>query len=636
MASRIVVLGDPEVAQLRNIRDFMKSRDTRVDHVGLSDMGKYSQTMTTAGYISFVPVHQRNKLETFLGRLPVDRAGDCVLFQQAVQKEDIDALAGIPVSGFFHSPITTVDLHTMCRVMGISNEESVHKRSLFGEVVKYREENRKLITIATALSSVNSFGNLLNLILTETRKAVTADAASIYLRPQRVPGGEFTDRLQFEITQNDSVKVDEQIRTTTIPISDDHIAGYVAKTGTSLNIEDVNAISGDRQFKWGREVTTRLGYPMKSMLTIALKNLEGEVVGVLQLMNKKRNEQIVLDSEEKARDQVIAFSHSDEEFISSIGSLVAASIERAYLYKNIHDIFEGFLNASSEAIDARDRVTAGHSKRVARYAMAFAEKINGTQQGTFADVRFDEKRMRQFKFASLLHDYGKIGVPEAILTKRTRLSDEKMEAIRWRGAYIKSRVRAGTDDSAQAWKTTQEVEEDLSHIVYCNSLGYLEDQALARVREICGKEFTDESGVPRSLLTPEEADNLLVQRGNLTPREREVINSHAESTRRILSRIAWSRDLRDIPTIAAHHHEKMDGSGYPDGIDGSGMRLEERILAVIDIFEALVSQDRPYKAKMTPEEGMQVLEQLVKENKVDAEVVDFFREQNIYRVLHTA
>jgi HD-GYP domain-containing protein (c-di-GMP phosphodiesterase class II) len=522
----------------------------------------------------------------------------------------------------------------MARVMGLSDEETAQKRSLFGEVVKYREENRKLITIATSLSSVNQLGNLLHLILEQTRKAVSADAASIYLRRREVPGGDYSDELHFEITQNDSMEVEPQIRTATIPISDDHIAGHVAKTGKALNVADVNTISADTHFKWGKEVTDRLGYPMKSMLTIPLKDLQGEVVGVLQLMNKKKNRTAVLDSQAAVREHVVAFSHSDEEFILSIGSLVAASIERASLYKNIHDIFEGYLRASAEAIDSRDRVTAGHSQRVARYAMAFVDAVNEADTGAFAEVWFDEKRKRQFKFAAMLHDFGKIGVPEALLTRRTKLSRESMDSIRWRAAYIKLLLQMPNHNKKSSWRSAQEVDDDLACITHSNTCGFLSDEDRQRILEIQKKTFIDREGNTHSLLQPEEAEHCAVQQGNLTAKEREIINSHAASTYRILSRIPWSKDLKDIPHIAAHHHEKLDGTGYPDHLDASQLRLEERILAVIDIFEALVSQDRPYKAKMAPEDAVAVLHRLAEGNKLDRHVVSFFQQQHLHTVAY--
>jgi HD-GYP domain-containing protein (c-di-GMP phosphodiesterase class II) len=146
------------------------------------------------------------------------------------------------------------------------------------------------------------------------------------------------------------------------------------------------------------------------------------------------------------------------------------------------------------------------------------------------------------------------------------------------------------------------------------------------------KFYFDRNGRQAPFLTDHESEALSVRRGNLTPVERERINSHAVATRRILSRIPWTKDLELIPEIACHHHEKVDGSGYPDGLTADRICFESKVLAVIDIYEALVSQDRPYKPKMPPEKALVILRGEVEAQHLDADIVEFFIKSGVYKI----
>jgi HD-GYP domain-containing protein (c-di-GMP phosphodiesterase class II) len=382
-------------------------------------------------------------------------------------------------------------------------------------------------------------------------------------------------------------------------------------------------------FSFGKAFDRKLGYRTKSMLTVPLKNPQGATVGVLQLMNRKRDEDTRLESPETVQNEVEPFTHTDQDFVTSIASLIAVTIERAQLHEDIQHIFEGFLQQSIATIDERDTVTSGHSRRVMEYAMAFVDAINRETEGPFADIIFDAPRRRQFKFAALLHDIGKIGVPEALLTKNNRLTAGQLDAFRTRMELARFALKHAGSDTL-AWRSVEDLQEDIDLVLQVNGTGFIDEATFEKLKKLRDKRYPDADGNTHPILTEAEWESLSVKRGNLTTQERVVVNSHSLATMRILSQIPWTQDLAQIPEIAALHHEKLDGSGYPYGYDGSRLSLESKILAIVDIFEALVAQDRPYKPAMPPQRALSILQQEVEAGHLDAEVVAYFRDKRIY------
>jgi HD-GYP domain-containing protein (c-di-GMP phosphodiesterase class II) len=314
----------------------------------------------------------------------------------------------------------------------------------------------------------------------------------------------------------------------------------------------------------------------------------------------------------------------------SVAAQAAVSIERAQLNEDIRELFEGFLRSSIAAIDERDRTTSGHSKRVMGYAMAFAETAGAEPGGPFAEVASTPERKRQLQFAALLHDIGKIGVPERILNKEGRLQPQEFSLLMARLDYVAFALHYAPP--GVSWKSTKEVADDRRFLERINTAARLRDDDLQRLALLREKYYHTADGRKVQFLSEHEWKSLSVRAGNLTDEEREVIHSHALSTYRILSKIPWTQQFEMIPVIAATHHERIDGSGYPHGLRGEEMSIESKILAVIDVYEALVAQDRPYKPKMSPEKAIEILNREVTAGHLDAAVVKFFIEKGIYRL----
>jgi len=626
MERTIFIVGDIPFDDKQLFEVYSQHQNLSISFIDcLSDLPSF--TSPPAGFISYYHCSIVNMTELF-GALPIG-TGEKIPFYQLINYNEIpDYLKLFPVMGIFQSPMSIATAYSLLASIARNIALAAQHTTLIKELINHRKQKFQLIQIGTSLSRENNLIDLLEIILSASRQIVSADAGSIYVRERRIPGGPFIDSLQFMVAQNDSVSIPKMTTKLTIPINENSVAGYVAKNAAVLNIEDVSNESELYCLRSvGKEMELKFKYRIKSMLTLPLKNMEGEIVGILQLMNKKRDPHLPINKD-CMNDNITRFQQTDEDFIQSIASQAAVSIERVQLHESIRSLFEGFINASIAAIDERDKVTSGHSRRVMEYAKAFSEKAAEIPNCQYACIAESKDRQRQFEFAALLHDIGKIGVPEYLLTKEHRLSDQNMSVIIARTEIALFQIDSKNNQTS--WNTIDELKADLEFISKINCTGYLNQEDLEYLVKIKNKTFFDASGNKMSILTEKDFESLSVKYGNLTDNERMIINSHAKSTYRILSLMPWPRQLELVPLIASQHHEKLDGSGYPDGVKNEKITLESKILAVVDIYEALVAQNRPYKPRISPENAIEILRFEAEKGHLDRDIVEFFYEKGIY------
>ncbi len=244
---------------------------------------------------------------------------------------------------------------------------------------------RTLVRLACLLNSESDLDKLLNMVMQETKPLLDADRASLYLVDRD------TNQLYSVVALGTGGR---EIR---LPMGRG-LAGVVAQTAETINLQDARS---DPRFDstYDRES----GYVTRTMLTMPLRNHSGKIIGVIQAINKRFGH----------------FDERDEEVLEAFASISAVSIENATLRHDIERMFDSFVNTMAKTIDARSPQTAGHSGRVAFYA----EQVG-------LEVGLDAEQARVVYLAGLLHDYGKIGVPEAVLTKPGRLDDDEMRFMR--------------------------------------------------------------------------------------------------------------------------------------------------------------------------------------------------------------
>lgn len=292
-----------------------------------------------------------------------------------------------------------------------------------------------------------------------------------------------------------------------------------------------------------------------------------------------------------------------------------------------------FVEAMVSALDQRDATTAGHSKRLARMAVRFAKAIDNSDDEKFRHVTFSQDRLKQLYYAALLHDVGKIGIRENILLKYSRLSDGEQQTLRYKfkciSLVLEARIREGKE-SASERKLALELEETLAFLLQTCTAGFLKEEDQDRLKSIAKQFVLMPDQQTEYLLTARELENLVMTRGNLTVSERAIMESHASITYEILKNIPWPQNLPDIAMLAASHHEKIDGSGYFRGWRGDEIPLESRILAILDIYEALTSIDRPYKKTMSAEVALEIIRKEVDKDGLDRDIFELFVNEKIY------
>ena len=346
------------------------------------------------------------------------------------------------------------------------------------------------------------------------------------------------------------------------------------------------------------------------------------------------------------------FCSEDIKLACSLGSQAAVAIENSNLYQDIKNLFEGFVKASITAIEARDPVTSGHSERVTEMTVALAKEVNKIGRGEYADIFFDEKQLTSIRYASLLHDFGKVGVREEVLVKAKKLFPHELIMLKDRYKYIlKSMecdfykdclnccVKNGVDyyNSVQpaleaAYRSqVEEVQEILDFLIKSNEPSVMEEGNFNHLIEIAKKQHIDLSGQTTQYLTERESHVLSIRRGSLSEKERIEIESHVTHTFNFLSKIPWTKGLELIPEIAYAHHEKLNGRGYPNHIEATHIPIESQMMCICDIFDALTAQDRPYKPAVPLQKAIDILYFDVKDHRINKFLVDLFVEKQVYK-----
>jgi HD-GYP domain-containing protein (c-di-GMP phosphodiesterase class II) len=466
-----------------------------------------------------------------------------------------------------------------------------------------RERFQAVTRIGLRMTRELDLDSLLELVLSESRRLTRSDAGSLWVREG--------DVLAFKLAQNDSTPEGARsIKAFSWPIDEHSLLGLAAFKRETLKIDDVQ-----HHPSHARSAASAVGYPVHTMLVVPMRDHRDRVLGVLQLLN-------ALDD----RGRPVAFDPETAYLCEVLASHAATALEVARLYRQVTELLEAMVLYTAKAIDARDPATAGHSGRVSKYAVALGRHLG-----------MDKAQLKELKFAALFHDVGKIGVPEAILTKRNKLSDEALAAIaeRFEAARRAHEVEVlsslAPQDSAQrgleaARRTNAALDEQLEFVRRMAVPGVMSGEDLERLRALRDARFTDAGGASRSLITEDEYEALSVRRGNLTDAERTVMQSHVSQSRSMLARFPFPPELARVVDYVGMHHEKFDGSGYPDGLAGEDVPLGARIIAVVDAFDALTAQDRPYKKGISVTRSLEILSKEAQAGYWDPAVVKLLSE----------
>jgi len=522
--------------------------------------------------------------------------------------------------------------------------------NLRGYIDSLQNQISNMSAIGLALSKEKDMDKLLEMILFEAKRISNADGGTLYMMTD-------DQRLKFSIMITDSLNIHmggtsgKEIPFYPVKLYMDDgqpnktmIAANAGLTGDTINIPDAYKAKGF-DFSGTKAFDEKTGYRSKSFLTVPLKNHEDEIIGVLQLLNAQ-------DIKTK---KVIPFSDSVQKSVEALSSQAAVAITNKNLIKDLEVLFESFIKLIASAIDAKSPYTGGHCSRVPEITMMLAESVNEINDGPFAGIQFTDKEMYELKIAAWLHDCGKVATPEAVVDKGTKLETiyDRIHTVATRFEvlkrdeeikYLKKQLKIQKDDSlienqkkealkkarTLYLKRIKQQEDDKSFIEESNVGGeFMSQDRKDRVNKIASYRWKD-NGSPKPFFSEDEVYNLCISRGTLTPEERKIINDHIVVTIDMLEQLPYPKHLRNVPEFAGGHHEKLDGTGYPKGLNHSEMSVQAKIMAIADIFEALTARDRPYKKGKTLSQAMRILGFMKNDAHIDTELFEVFVKEKIY------
>jgi len=508
-------------------------------------------------------------------------------------------------------------------------------------------ELREVNEVGIALSTERDHSVLITKILGKARELSRADAGSLYLLDE--VNGEKV--LRWKLAQNDSIDV-ESFEEKILPITRRSLAGFVALTGETLVIDDAYNLPETAEYTINRSFDEENGYLTKSLLVFPMTNHAGEVIGVLQLINRRRVGSPPRLSATTVPQEVVPFDRETVDLMRSLAGQAAVAVENNLLYESIERLFEGFVTAAVTAIEQRDPTTSGHSFRVADLTVEMAKVIDRISAGQYCDVHFTPDQVREIRYASLLHDFGKVGVREQVLVKEKKLYPMQLETIRSRFDFVMKAIesdvnrrkveyllksgREGFEAFSQrvdkeAAEQIAQLQKDFAFVAQSNEPTVLPEGEFNYLQQLASREFFDMRGQKRLLLNPEEARILSIRKGNLDPTERSEIESHVTHTFHFLEKIPWTKDLVGVPNIAYAHHEKLNGRGYPRKLTATEIPIQSRMMTISDIYDALTANDRPYKRAITTDRALDILKMEVGDGFLDPSLVDIFVDAKVYQ-----
>ena len=505
--------------------------------------------------------------------------------------------------------------------------------------IKFLEDRlHRLSEIGMALSTEKDTDRLFEMILDEARNITKADGRTLYSVND-------DGNLAFEILRNDSMDTlmggTSGVEIPFYPVNlwlDDNtpnqknVSAYVALTGKTVNIKDAYKEEG-YDFEGTINFDKKNGYRSKSFLTVPLKNHESEIIGVMQLINAKNE-----------NGDVISFNNEMQEQIESLASQGAVALTNKRLVEELKTLFESFIKLIATAIDKKSEYTGGHCERVPVITMMLADAVAKIKDGKFKDFTMNDDERYELYLASWLHDCGKVATPPHVVDKGTKLETifDRIELIRTRMellkkdeeiAFLKRQLngRSNIPFDEIYKEAVKEIVSNMKFLEECNIGGeFMNPELQERVRSI-GEKKTNLFDREQTFLTEEEIQNLTIPKGTLLPEEREIINDHIVITIEMLEQLPYPKNLRNVPEFAGGHHEKMDGTGYPKGLNKSQMSTQARIMAIADIYEALTAADRPYKEGKKLSQAMRIMGFMKNDYHIDEDLFEIFVTSGVYK-----
>lgn len=482
------------------------------------------------------------------------------------------------------------------------------------------EDVKKLLRIGVSLSAERDVNRLLERILEWVMELANCDAGTLYL----LDGG----ALRFRIMRNHTLKTysgadGKEPDLPPVPLSRENVCALAVLEDRTICIEDVrNCEEYDLTGPIRYDAMT--GYHTVSMLVVPMRSRKGEAIGVLQLIN-------AMDG----AGNICPFGEDMVLVLESVASQAAITLQNVRYLEEIQELFHSFVRVMSSAIDQRTPYNANHSRRMAECCERFVDFLNARAERAGQELPFSPQHREELVMSVWLHDVGKVVTPLEVMDKARRLSPLQEEIIQdriCRIGLLDHIKRLKGELSEEEYETRRlNVRSIPARIKEINGAGFVTDEQIDLLNQLKEQTFTDEEGNVQPWLTGQEYDMLSIRKGTLSPEERKIMEDHVVVTDKLLSQIHFSQELSHVREWAAAHHELLNGSGYPGRRKGDEIPYEVRIITILDIFDALVADDRPYKPGMPVPRALSILEAMAhKEGKLDPELTQLFLESRCW------
>lgn len=479
---------------------------------------------------------------------------------------------------------------------------------------KITEEINDILDLGYSLSTEQFYLRLFDLVMEGCMKFTGADAGDLFIENN----GEF----QHLISINNTVgyymgRGAEAVAEAGLDMKEHNLIAYTAANRKISNFPDIYQ---EKQFDIVhiKEFDAEHDYRTRSLMVVPVYSPGAKVLGVMQLAN-------CMDD----AGNVITFPKEYESMVNSLTSQLAIAITNMNLIQELEELLKSFVSSMTTAIDARTPYNANHTVHVNQYCMEFCEFINALHtKGEFPCFISEEDR-EQLSMAAMLHDLGKMITPREVMNKSTRLGTRyealysKLEKIK---LLIKIDILEGRKEKDQWNKEIKKLEDFMERLDDINHKEALSAEDIRKVEYLSKQVYKAEDGAVIPYFDDYELDCLSIVRGTLTADERRIAEQHVVYTDKMLEKIQFNEQFKKVRKIAVSHHEYLDGSGYPNHLQGYELDMLTRILTIIDIYDSLTSTDRPYKGPMTVKEAMSIIEGMAKEGKLDIELVRIFND----------
>ena len=500
---------------------------------------------------------------------------------------------------------------------------------------KIRKKNldltKKLIKIGKSLSLENDIKKVFKIILDEVMEVTFADRGVIYITAND------QKYLQYERVKSlsDGIEMDAKaakLQWKSIDLFEDSgepvmnsLATFVFHTGFEAHFDDVYS-QDFFQIDQIIAIDQRDHYRSKSMVAVPLVDHEDRVLGIIELTNSISEE-----------GDIIPFSEEHIDILLSVSSQAAITLSNKLLITSLEKMIFDFTQAIAYAIDMKSDKTYQHVQKVAILTNILAKEVNKADVGIYSLQKFSQDELDEIALSGWLHDLGKIATSNNLLNKNTKLlsSCDRISFIGIKFELLEQVIinklhqEPGLAEKADLERILNLLPDYLGLVSSINQGSeYVSEEIINKLQEIAAVKV-EASGKEYRLLDEDELENLMIKRGTLTSKEYTEIKKHASLTYKMLANISFPTKFKNLPKIASSHHERMNGSGYPLGLKEEEIPLQSRILAIADVFDALMSK-RSYKSPYNLEKSLKILAVMAKDNELDKDLMDILLDKQIY------